>query len=43
MREISAVPEGAQRIVEEFALTKGSNELNRELLLDLPEETAVIP
>lgn len=37
MREISAVPQGTGKIVKEFALTKGSNELNRELLVDLPE------
>lgn len=34
MSEISAAPEGTG-IVEKFVLTKGSDELNRELLIDL--------
>lgn len=37
MSEISAVPEGTGKIAKEFALTEGSNELDRELLIDFPE------
>lgn len=37
MSEITAQPEGMETIVEEFVLTNGSNEPNRELLIDLPQ------
>lgn len=37
MSEITVQPEGTRKIAEEFVLTNGSNEANREFLIDLPQ------